>query len=1025
MRPVLLTMTAFGPYAGTEAVDFREATDAGLFGIYGATGSGKSSIFNAMTFALFGEGAKREQPIGTMRSGHADADRLTEVSLLFELGEKRYFVRRQPDQSRPKKRGEGETTDAHKAWLFDATLVPVDEVTVDNCGTVLAETKVGEVLRQVKELLGYGVEQFRQIVLLPQGRFERFLVADSDQRLAILRELFDVSLYQRLAARMKDDAAAARREYQDGRRVVGQRLADVGFASTDELAAGIAAAAEAAAARHVEADGAEAAAGIAEQAHLAAETVEGLFRAAEKAESRKLDLLREQPAVDALQLVVTRAEKAQRAMDLASRLTEMDASRRIAVEAEEKARGAARDAQIEHGRREEAFRIAKEGAERIDGLKARIVEIDRRKELLRSAEVLKAKLAVRRTELRAAQTAFDAAEAERARLDRLRIDLADRVDGARRTSVARAGLSAELISANADLSAAKAYDLAERRSVKAKEDLAEARKAHEAAAGEVEPLRAAAAATERSFIDAQAQVLAGMHLVDGEPCPVCGSAEHPSPAEGEGDPREFEIAMRSARRRLDDAVSRANRTEADVASAGAVSKEREAEFDALTRPAFSIEEAAKVVAEVEAGIEALGEVVAPAELEQQAAAAGTDLATAAAAAEGTRETLQQARTDEALAARAYDDAIAAVPEPLRAPGALDREAVVVSSSIRTLSEALAEADEGLRRAATARDTTAAAVTGAVDAVTQAKNAVARARAAFEARLAEVGLDQASYDLGRADIPVVPGHVERIDTHRKEVAIAEAQATSAHDAIRDVERPDVGVLAAVRDEARAERLRTRQVAADADAARKVLDDLLASLNDQLTRLDRLEEETGPLRELAEAFAGENPLRTTLEAFAIGAMFDHVLDAANLRLDPMTGGRYRFERDVQSVGGRTKRGLDVRVHDVQTGRLREISTLSGGETFIAALSLALGLADVVEMSHGRIRLDTIFIDEGFGSLDTENDGGTLDRVLQVLQEIVGRNRAVGLISHVPLVQQAVPNGFSIVGSIGGSRVERRAM
>lgn len=103
----------------------------------------------------------------------------------------------------------------------------------------------------------------------------------------------------------------------------------------------------------------------------------------------------------------------------------------------------------------------------------------------------------------------------------------------------------------------------------------------------------------------------------------------------------------------------------------------------------------------------------------------------------------------------------------------------------------------------------------------------------------------------------------------------------------------------------------------------------------------------------------------------------------------------------------------------------STLSGGETFIAALSLALGLSDVVEMSHGRIRLDTIFIDEGFGSLDIENGSGTLDRVLRVLREIVGRSRAVGLISHVPMVQQAVPNGFSVVKGVDGSRVERRVI
>ena len=191
----------------------------------------------------------------------------------------------------------------------------------------------------------------------------------------------------------------------------------------------------------------------------------------------------------------------------------------------------------------------------------------------------------------------------------------------------------------------------------------------------------------------------------------------------------------------------------------------------------------------------------------------------------------------------------------------------------------------------------------------------------------------------------------------------------------------------------------------------------------TRLRQLEKETGPLRALADAFSGQNEMNTALESFAIGAMFDQVLQAANLRLEPMTSGRYRLERDVESAGGRIKRGLDIRVHDIETGRPRDLSTLSGGETFIAALSLALGLSDIVEASHGAIRLDTIFIDEGFGSLDTENDSGTLDSVLQVLQDIVGASRAVGLISHVPLVQQAVPNGFTVLKGVGGSSIEGR--
>jgi exonuclease SbcC len=212
-------------------------------------------------------------------------------------------------------------------------------------------------------------------------------------------------------------------------------------------------------------------------------------------------------------------------------------------------------------------------------------------------------------------------------------------------------------------------------------------------------------------------------------------------------------------------------------------------------------------------------------------------------------------------------------------------------------------------------------------------------------------------------------------------------------------------------------------AEAQQKHRSLMDLQTSLADELKSLQGLEQASGSLRGLAEAFDGQNELRTTLETFAIGAMFDQVLEAANLRLDPMTGGRYRFERDTVSVGGRSKRGLDVRVHDIQTGRAREIITLSGGETFIAALSLALGLSDVVEMTHGAIRLDTIFIDEGFGSLDTENDAGTLDQVLQVLQDIVGERRSVGLISHVPLVQQAVPNGFSVRKGVNGSVIESR--
>ena len=173
----------------------------------------------------------------------------------------------------------------------------------------------------------------------------------------------------------------------------------------------------------------------------------------------------------------------------------------------------------------------------------------------------------------------------------------------------------------------------------------------------------------------------------------------------------------------------------------------------------------------------------------------------------------------------------------------------------------------------------------------------------------------------------------------------------------------------------------------------LEKLGKSLEETMRKLDEAEAESGPISKIAALTNGDNPLNLKLETYAIGAMFDRVLEAANLRLGPMTSSRYQLERDTE--GGRGSRGLGIQVFDVHTGKSRGTDTLSGGETFIAALALALGLADVVESASGKVRLDTIFIDEGFGSLDTENGSGTLDQVLNVLNSLVKQSRAVGLI------------------------------
>ena len=367
--------------------------------------------------------------------------------------------------------------------------------------------------------------------------------------------------------------------------------------------------------------------------------------------------------------------------------------------------------------------------------------------------------------------------------------------------------------------------------------------------------------------------------------------------------------------------------------------------------------------------------------------------------------------------------VEALPEGLRTPEAvvarreaLQREQSQLSEALelatqedRAASEALTRAQEQLEAAKRARDAQA--------------QRVEKAQGDFGARLAEVGLDKAGYDACKAHFPTLDADRKTVSDHREGLIAARTTWQNARAACADRERPDLAPLQLALDNATQELNTANDALAAARTDVSSLTKFKESLAAALAKTERLEAETGPLRGLADLANGKNDFKMTLETFAIGAMFDQVLEAANMRLDPMTRGRYRLTRGLEASGGRGKRGLEIEVFDINTGKARPTATLSGGETFIAALALALGLADVVESLSGKIRMDTIFIDEGFGSLDTENGAGTLDQVIQVLAALTEGSRAVGLISHVGLVQEAIPQGFYVRSTPSGSRVEER--
>ena len=1023
MRPLRLTMQAFGPYAGREVVDFRAAVAHGLFGIYGPTGAGKSTIFSAMTFALFGEAARPEQEIASLRSDLADPAMPTEVELVFELAGRTYVVRRRPDQMRPKQRGEGETRDPHEASLFDATGIALEAIVETNTGKPLAERKTGAVRSAVGELLGYGPEQFRQIVLLPQGRFEAFLAAKTDERMKILRDLFDVSLYRRLAERMKRDADAATRSVHDERLVYDRRLKEAGFDALGGVTEAIETAAGALAEATRQEDITRNAATEALKAREAAERSAERFAAAEAATAVLKTLQARAGEIAAVEARLHGARRAEALKDVEDHATAAAEESRQAISARQNADAAAGKAAEQAEAAARALAGEKARAAEMAGLERQVQQLEAHGRTLADAATLEASAHEAKGALVAAESAWQSASNDHAALVKALAGADESVALARVDAEARQRLGHRKVELETALKAADAFDKARNALAEAQTAVGRCEATDHATSAQLETARRELAAVEDDIAAAQALKLAA-ELQPDFPCPVCGSCSHPAPASGTVEHAGLSRRLREAREALQ-AVETAHRANAtDLAAARATRDARRDRLDELAAPATPAAGIANLLAALAREIEALGPARDVAAAEARCRTLKTALATAETKRESDRAARDRAREASVSAEVRLQQALSAVPEALRSSEALAGVLGEARTTLEMLRSALEAAERREREAREALIGARKDAEAAATAQQRAHDRAARAEANFSSRLAASGFENAAYRTYKAAIATIEADQAAVEGHRRALAAAEEAARQAQAAIAGEERPDVaGFRTAEAEAAEALRLATEaRIHRESEHQRLVA--LEASLAKAGREIDELEARTAPLRDLARLFNAQNMHKLDLETFAIGAMFDEVLRAANQRLGPMTAGRYTLEREVEVGSGRSRSGLGIRVFDTHTGKSRPTATLSGGETFIAALALALGLSDVVESTSGKVRLDTIFIDEGFGSLDAENEAGTLEMVLDVLTSLAGRNRAIGLISHVPLVREAVPNGFVIrQQSTTGSRVEVR--
>jgi len=1016
MRPHVLDMQAFGPFASRQVLDFGELGGRGFFLIHGPTGSGKTTILDAMCFALYGDTSGAERQARDMRSDHADPSLSTSVRFDFSVGDKTYRVLRSPLQDRPKLRGEGTTTDQPTATLWDRTNAgPHHE------GDPLA-TKWGEVTERIEAILGFRSVQFRQVVMLPQGQFQKLLQAPSKDREEILQRLFRTERFREIQDTLKQRALAGARELEQSqtrRQIV---LEQAAVESPDDLGDRIARLNEQIDEAAVALAQAEAAEQSALEALKGAEAIVEKLDERDNAKSTVAELTKQTPTVAAWRDELARARKAagletplalrgQRLGDLDQRTSEHEAAAADRERAAGEHAEAARRLAAEAAREIERTRLADE-VRRLVGLQKKAAPLAEAAQNLAAAEEALAK-AVRKRETAAAKAESASSASER---------LAHEIDGLR-----RAGESVETLRrlvAEAVQRAAMRRDLqaALDKHEQARKALTRAEKAATQARGLFDRAVDSLAVAEKAWSAGRAAVLAEQ-LEPGAPCPVCGSTEHPHPAQApHAPPSDTQVdALRTDVVRLRDAFDEA-REAADAArtadlgldtEAGALGK---ALGDCADWPVERCDdearEAEEGLARVEAGLLALNETM---RLHGEAVAASEQARAALARADAavTAATSARDQTAAVLQERARE-----IPDELRDPAAL-ADAVGRAESAR--DKAFSTLEQAQTNERTAKEKLHAATEAAEHAgkaLTTAQQQADAAAGEFARRRAADGFDD---DEAYAAARRPPAAIQQLDVniadHDKASSVAADRLKRATKAARGLKRPR---LDALRDDhqtkkALADSQRDGRVglAKDREAAQKAVA-VLADLEAQLGHLEADYGVVGRLSDVANGQSPANPLKLSFQRYMLGAYLDEVLAVASERLTRMTEGRYRLRRIESSRDRRSAAGLDLEVTDSYTGTARHVSTLSGGEGFQASLSLALGLADVVQRYEGGIRLDAVFVDEGFGSLDPENLAAAID----TLMGLQTGGRLVGIISHVGELRDQIDARLEVSAERTGS-------
>ncbi len=911
MRPIILKISGFGPYASTTEIDFTQLGSNGLYLITGDTGAGKTTLFDAIAYALYGEPSGENRKVSMLRSMYAAPDMPTEVDLTFRCNGKEYRIRRNPEYERPKKSGKGTTKEAARQELYCPGKAPV--------------TRQKEVDEAVREIIGIDGTQFSQIAMIAQGEFRKLLKAGTEQRSAIFRNVFKTEGFQRLQDRLKEEYKKVYGAQLDAQKSMEQYVG--GILTEDGIPLQL--------------------------APQTGETIEIIEKMLAADVDRMTALGTELESVEA-QLVSINAElQAAQVLEAAGKKLE-------------KARSD-KDAAWEKGVRLlhiQAAALAQEPeiegkSKKIAAIEAQLPKYAQLDELCISTKKLQTQMDTDVRELAAAMSSMAAAAENLAVLK----EELSALSGSGEQKLKLEAEQAERKMRKAELSelSGALADLQGKR-----QEWLDARTQYQTDNTAYEEAKKICDQKHRAYLDEQAGILAEA-LEEGVPCPVCGAVHHPAPAvKAPGAPTKAQLdAYQEAMDRTRKIAEKSSRT---AGERKALLEEKTGQVAGKVLSLLGHRDLQQAVQDIQTETDGLNAAIA--DLDARIAVQTKNIS--------RRKVLEETRIPREEAAQAKADA-----------------KIREIESRRNINQATSKAQE--KQLSVLRTELAyASEADAVAAKTALESQCNALRSAIKS--AETALQENKSALSRLE-----GQIEELTGQ--------------------LEGREAGDTVALKNHA-AELTRKKNSLAGEEktihARQKVNRDALNHIRSKATELSELTRRMkwiGTLNQTANGdLKGKEKIK--LETYIQMTYFDQVLIRANQRLRIMSGGQYELVRKKTAADTRSQAGLDIDVKDYYNGTIRDAASLSGGESFMASLALALGLSDEIQASAGGVQIDTMFIDEGFGSLDE----GTLQQAMKALTSLAQDNRMVGIISHVADLKERIDKQIVVTKEkSGGSRVQ----